>query len=1298
MKKRKTPVPSPAPLPAPSPASSPAASEPMILPPAGSALKERFIQALSRALTLHRNERLGEALEAYDEVVAIDPANPDGWANRGALLRRMGKREEAMACYWRALDLTADKGALWGNIANCLMDMNRREEAYAAVQNGLKAKPDSAELWRLLATQLLHKQFTIAGEAALRRAVALAPTDAATLIRLGSLLNQSGELDQSLEMLARAQELEPLNPDAIAGRGQTLISMGRLDEAEPFLRKAMEINIEHLDARLGLARKLLLEGALEPGWIEYEWRRRKPDSKMPKLPGREWNGEPLQGKTLLIHGEQGFGDLLQFARYIPILARQGARILLAVPPVLSSLFATVEGVAQMVANVKSAEQYDFHVAMLSIPRFVGISMKNIPAQIPYFKVAQGGPRLPAPVGTKLKLGIVWAGSPKHTNDRNRSVTLTTMLPLTGIAGVCVYSLQTGPHAGDILKEAHPALVRDISSYMREFSDTANIVSQLDLVICVDTSVAHLCGALGKPVWVLTPFAPDWRWLLHREDTPWYPTMRLLRQTSPQGWDDLIARCVEDLHKIVANRPDPAMIGETLVHSAFPAPDGSPRFKLPVPRFYLNDAGIRVLVNNERWGLGYEFATRSFIDAHLQPGDLFLDIGAHWGIMSLQAVSRWPGQIQALACEPAPRNLTQLQRWVEFNGLQERIEIIPAAIADEAGTGELRPESTMGHSLIKQDGGGIPVTTIDRLLAERPHLGGKRVVIKIDVEGAEPLVIAGMKALLESGRVAAVIWERGYDYDNEGGAERLDALRGRFAELGFTAWRFASEDEAGPLAPFVNVKDFHGNVFELAPGIEPLPAYGRPLPPKVQQPPDEMLDHVRQSQELTRKGAYLQSQEKVTEALDHYDLATVHDQRHSDLYNNLGVALRTSGRLMAAEACYRRSLMLAPQHAGCVSNLGNVLREMGRLEESAQYQDRALALTPDNPNLHYNAGLVARDDGRPKDSRRLFETVLSMDPGNEECSWDLALSKLQNGDYKEGFVEYESRWDLKRSAPRMVSLPRWNGEKLKGECLFLHDEQGFGDVLMFARFIPEAKARGAGKIILQCQPELMRLMAMAPGVDAVIARTSPTPPECQLFAPLLSLPGMFGHDLDSMPKTVPYLNAPAPAVPVPPAPGRLRMGLVWAGKPTPRDRSCPLDQLLPALSDPRFAVYSLQMGPRAADLKATGLDAFATDLKYQITDFAETAAVLKSLDLLVTCDTSIAHLAGALGVPTFVMLLYTSDWRWFDRRPDSPWYPSMRLMRQPTPGDWKSAVRELHKALDEFASSKAQPLPGLTHLP
>jgi len=1245
----------------------------------------RLAEAMARGGELLKAGRAAQAVAAYDEVLAVAPDQPEALLNRGVALRRMGRRDDALASYLHAIAVAPERSSVWVNASNALADAGRMGEARAAIAAALSRHPLSPEAWLGLAGLMVRQERGQVAEVCLRRAAKLAPGDPSPLIRLAGLLSQRGMLDEALAMFDQARKLGPLSASAHSGYAQTLISQGNLDEAERHLRRALALDADSLDAHLGLARLLLLKGQIDTGWVEYEWRRRKPESKLPKLPGREWDGSPIAGKTLLVYSEQGFGDVLQFCRYVPILAAQGARIIFAVPPQLRRLLQGLEGVAQLIVAFRPMPQFDFHVPLLSVPRHLGIALDRIPTQIPYLRAPPSTTPLPAPLGTRIKVGIVWAGSPQHSNDRNRSLSLEEMLPLASVPGVALYSLQAGPRVGDIAKVAHPALVRDLSRHLNDFADTAAVIAALDLVICADTSVAHLAAALGKPVWVLTPFSPDWRWLIGREDTPWYPTMRLIRQSEPGRWDDVVARLVGDLAKGASRMPELGSQGEVGILSVFLAPEGNPRFRVAAPRAYLADPGVRFLVGRERSGTGYEFATRCFIDAHLEPGDLFLDVGAHWGIMALHAATRAPGQIKVLAFEAAPRNLVQLRNWIDANRLGDSIEVIGAAVADAPGRGELRPESTMGHSLVRAADGRVSVVTIDDELARRPALAERRVVVKIDVEGGEPEAAAGMAKLLASGRVRAVIWERGTSYDVPDQLARANDLRRQFAALGFTAWRFADENAGGALEPFVE-DGRASNVFELAPGIAPRDAYHAERLPAERQPPDAILDASAQAGKKMTAGAKLQNEGKLDQALAIYAEAANIDQRMTELYNNLGVALRGVGRMAAAEAAYRRGMALAPNNPGQLSNLANLLREAGRLGEAEELHRRALALRPHDARVIYNAALVPRDDHRPAEAQAMYERTLAIDPTNAECLWDRALIRLQQGDYAQGFREYETRWGLERSKPRKYNLPRWEGESLKGRSLFLHDEQGFGDVLMFARFIPELRRRGASRIVLECQPELMRLMALAPDVDAVVRRGSPAP-DCDLVAPLLSLPGLLGATLDKLPSHVPYLRAPELEMPLP-RESRIKLGIVWAGKPTPRDRSVPLDDLLPLLGDPRFAPWSFQLGPRAADLKSIGADALVVDLGPRLFDFAETAAALQQLDVLVTVDTAVAHLAGALGIKTFVLLLYTSDWRWFDEGDTSPWYPSMRLFRQRKPRHWDEPLADLAAALNEFAESKS----------
>jgi Flp pilus assembly protein TadD len=405
------------------------------------------------------------------------------------------------------------------------------------------------------------------------------------------------------------------------------------------------------------------------------------------------------------------------------------------------------------------------------------------------------------------------------------------------------------------------------------------------------------------------------------------------------------------------------------------------------------------------------------------------------------------------------------------------------------------------------------------------------------------------------------------------------------------------------------------------------------------------------------------------------------------HGNLGVALRRLGRTEAAVASYRRALALDPDDAAVLSNLGNALRELGRLGAAEAALRRAVALAPANGSFVYNLALLLRDRRRHEDALTLLERLGAAQPDNADIAWDLALTQLYLGDYARGLAGYEARFRLARNPARELPGRRWTGEDIAGKTLFLQAEQGFGDALQFARFVKLAAGRGA-RIVLECLPELKELFAALPGVVAVVDKHAALP-SYDVWAPMLSLAHLMGVTLDTLPAEVPYLVPPPRSQPslVPPPGSLVSVGLIWAGKTTPRDRSWPLEEMLPLLADPRIAFYGLQLGPRAADLGRLGADRLVRDLGPSLASFADTAAAMAQLDLVITIDTSAAHLAGALGRPVWTLLRYVSDWRWRDESATSPWYPTMRLFRQPAPDDFATPVAEMAAALAEMVGRR-----------
>jgi tetratricopeptide (TPR) repeat protein len=405
---------------------------------------------------------------------------------------------------------------------------------------------------------------------------------------------------------------------------------------------------------------------------------------------------------------------------------------------------------------------------------------------------------------------------------------------------------------------------------------------------------------------------------------------------------------------------------------------------------------------------------------------------------------------------------------------------------------------------------------------------------------------------------------------------------------------------------------------------------------------------------------------------------------ADAYNNIGVILRAQEKLPAAAACFRRSLSIRTDNSAVLSNLGNVLWQMLRFEEAAAAFKRALELEPTRPETLHNLGLLLHSMGDYPRAVDCFEKSLASKDGNVDVLWDRSLTRLVMGDFDRGWPEYEVRWRLKQNPPRRFPFPLWEGQENRTVSLLVHHEQGLGDTIQFCRYLPMVAPR-VGRLVFECQAELARLMTCIPGVAEVIPSGRPTP-ACDYHVPLLNLPRFLRTNFDNIPAEIPYLQPP-PGIMTPtihrPHGTKLAVGIVWAGKPShnnDKNRSTTLERFLCLADLPGVALYSLQKGLRTADIQTLGAQALVTDIGSRLSDFAETALLLAQLDLIVAVDTAVVHLAGALGIPTFVVIPYTPDWRWLRGRDDTPWYPTLRLFRQPQPREWDSVFDRVRSAV------------------
>src|SRR2546427_9684856 len=375
---------------------------------------------------------------------------------------------------------------------------------------------------------------------------------------MGEAYRLTGKLEDAIASYRLALALKPDYAEAHKNLGIALWNHGKLAEAIACFRQALALKPAYVHAHAGLGLALLRAGDLSHGFTEYEWRWKVKQFEQQCagliLPQPFWDGSELNGRTILLYAEQGFGTTIQFIRYAPLVARRGGRVIVACQPELVRLLASVAGIARVVSEREPLPDFDLHAPLLSLPRIIGTTLETIPAQCLYLIPPESSSvKVEVTPDVKLKVGIVWAGLPIHRNDRNRSCPLSYFLELAELPGVAVYSLQKQPMAAG-LGEVTPGMpVRDLSDQIGDWADTAAAICQLDLVLTVDTGVAHLAGALGRPVWVLLPHVGvDWRWMTGREDSPWYPSMRLFRQKAPGDWPEVFARVSAELQTLLGS--------------------------------------------------------------------------------------------------------------------------------------------------------------------------------------------------------------------------------------------------------------------------------------------------------------------------------------------------------------------------------------------------------------------------------------------------------------------------------------------------------------------------------------------------------------------------------------------------------------------------------------------------------------------------------------------------------------------------------------------------------------------------
>jgi tetratricopeptide (TPR) repeat protein len=897
----------------------------------------RLDDALARAEQHMQAGRLPAAEALCNEVLRARSDCAQALNLLGIVTHQKGQLPNAIDFMQRAVAADATVALYHGNLGEMYRLAGRPQDAIAATRRAIELRPDYPEAWSNLGVALYEMREFREAAGAHRKAIAAKPTFAEAHSNLGNALHALRKFDDAIDAYHHAIELRSDFADAWANLGTTLHHSGRFDDGASALRRAIALAPHHANAHTGLGLLLLMRGDLGEGWDEYEWRLRSSEHKGPRFPLTPWQSENLAGKHIYVKAEQGLGDTLQFVRYIPLLAARAGHVTLRVQQELAVLLRESFAGATVLGDRGEPAPYQFDISLLSLPRAFKTRLETIPAAVPYLRVPADAAqrwmkRLAAMAG--VKVGAAWAGNPGHINDARRSLDVTLLGPLFAVQGASFASLQFGPRAADLdrLKKDKTGKpqVLEFAQELGDFSETAGAVGALDLVITVDTAIAHLAGSLGKPVWLLLPRVADWRWLFTREDTPWYPTMRLFRQKEGEPWTGVIKRVTAELKAVVR--------GDT--RRLMP-------FKAAGDRRAADAATIIAL--ETRWTTAVEAAQAITPSQALMLAEQKRRQGF---LADAEDLAR-----QAAATEPDNAEAAHMRGIIAHQSgkLLEAIEHLQSAITSNPGVAAYHANIGEMYRLAGK---------LDEAIA-----AGRRA-IALDGHYADAHSNVGV-ALFEQGKFEEALahYDRALEaqanfvqaHSNRGNA--LQRLK-RFAEAEH-AYRGAIELQPA----FADAWNNLGTCLrELKRPDEAEAAYRKALELNPNNP--DTLDNLALA---------VKDLDRLDEAADLMRRALAVEQRSDKLYAHYGVILLDQNRHEDAAAATERALALNPDNHDAVNQMGRIVFERGNADAALGYYQRALALMPDKADAFNNIGNALKELGRLDDAQQAYLESIRLDP-------------------------------------------------------------------------------------------------------------------------------------------------------------------------------------------------------------------------------------------------------------------------------------------------------------------------------
>ncbi len=1203
---------------------------------------------LFKCLKLEEEGRALEALALIGEAIELEPDSPYLHFRYGNLLGRLGRWDDAIA----NLNIVANSNPLYGAVYNdratIYFKQGKLNEAYTDIEKAVVLLPGSSQVHR----------------------------------NRGYILVKQQKLAEAASSYSRSLSLDPESAETFNNLGMAVEAMGRFDDAAIFYKKA-----SNLDDSLSLAKwnKGLMSlrlGDYQNGWPLFEKRWET------EMAGKErsydfplWDGQTsVNGKTILIHYEQGLGDVIQFSRYVKEVERLGAKVVLEVQsplvPILKNLTENVKVIASLEGLAGGLDfGIDMRCPIMSLPALLKTTLSTVPHPSPYIfadkdKVEWWARKL----GKKVtpRIGIAWSGRATHNNDHNRTIPLKELKPLFD-KDIEFHSLQIDYREYDEKQLSQVNNLFDHSEHLKDFGDTAGLINNLDLIIAVDTSVAHLAGAMGKPVWVLLPSWPDWRWMADRADSPWYQTAKLFRQRyidhdDPAPWEFVIKKVSQQLTHFISKK-----LGESQGKTGISHQNNTVK-KGGLNELGIEDPELALLLK----GLIKTYKASDKVKANK---------------ICKSVLKTHPNSPHALAI------LGSLS--FEEGDYESAALLMEKSVSIDAG----QPETLNMYGVAKQELGyrKDAIAIFEKLTKLFPefvdahiNLGNLRYedkdfsAAKISFDSAISLDPLDADAFYNLGNTLKELGK--WDLANTA-YEKCIAIDPKYQK--------AYNNKASVLRQTdrdLEALKNYDEAIRLDEGKTPRLYYERAIVLiQLERQEEAKCDLERfivaspESADTYQKTAYLlMLLGKHDEARDSLEKSLDLDSSNADAHHTHARLLAKMEEWEGAAKSYSRAITIDPSKAVYYANRGGTYVELGRFKEALDDCNRGLKLYERSPDILMNKAIALDQLDKEQEALTSFDEALALHPKHYLAHFNKSLLSLRLGRLKEGFAGYEYRWNTESFIryEKTYPYPVWNGQQsLVNKTIFVHGEQGFGDSIQFCRYLDKLVSL-SDRVIFGVPPALVGLMSSLKIDCDVVSKGTPVK-KIDYRLPLMSLPHIFKTTLETIPSGNPYLFVDKSSR------GRWRgiikdtqktkVGLVWSGRAkhkNDKNRSLDLKTYMPLL-EMNAEFFSIQKEVRDSDRDSFDRMPKLVDYSDRLTDFMQTAALVERLDVVITVDTSVAHVAGAIGKPVWILLPFRPDWRWLNTRDDSPWYPTARLFRQSEDRQWGPVIERVAGELQDL---------------